>query len=403
MHGEGFAVHLLDLDRFKEVNDSLGHAIGDSLLFEVASRLRNCAGPEDVVARLGGDEFTVLQPLSPAGAEDATRLASKLMHAIAKPFDIDGHHLAIETSIGIVLAPDHGLQPDELLKKADLALYSAKAGGRNGWRLFEGDMEGEARTRLELAMDLRTSINRDEFELHYQPVVSLADESWIGAEALVRWRHPQRGLVSPAAFIPLAEDTGMIVALGEWVLNRACRDAAAWPSHLSIAVNLSPVQIRNGNLVEVVKRALASSGLAAGRLELEVTESVLLEHNAQNVKVLRELQELGISIVLDDFGVGYSSMSYLLSFPFNKIKIDRTFVAELPRRQDCAAIVSAVSGLARSLNIETTAEGVETAEQALLLRAAGCTLAQGYLFGRPCANSALDFPATGVSRRLIAG
>ena len=402
-HGDRFAVHLLDLDRFKEVNDSLGHAIGDSLLFEVASRLRGCAGPDDVVARLGGDEFIVLQPLGEAGAGDATRLAKSIMHSIVKPFDIDGHHLAIETSIGIVLAPDHGLEADELLKKADLALYSAKAGGRNGWRLFEHDMEGEARTRLELAMDLRTSINRDEFELHYQPVVSLADERWVGAEALVRWRHPQRGLVSPAAFIPLAEDTGMIVALGEWVLDRACRDAAAWPSHLSVAVNLSPVQIRNGNLVEVVKRALASSGLAASRLELEVTESVLLEHNAQNVKVLRELQELGISIVLDDFGVGYSSMSYLLSFPFNKIKIDRTFVAELPRRQDCAAIVSAVSGLARSLNIETTAEGVETAEQALLLRAAGCTLAQGYLFGRPCANSALDFPATGVSRRLIAG
>jgi diguanylate cyclase (GGDEF)-like protein len=389
--GDRFAIHLLDLDRFKEVNDSLGHAVGDSLLMEVAARLRACIGPQDVVARLGGDEFTVLQALGSGGASDAGALAAEVLKVVSRPFEIEGHHLTIETSIGLVLAPDHGLKADELLKKADLALYRAKSDGRNDWRMFERDMEQEARARLALAMDLRESIARGEFELYYQPVVTVAGEIATGAEALLRWRSPARGLVSPGDFIPLAEDTGLIIPLGEWVLRRACEDAAAWPEHLRVAVNLSAVQIRSGRLAELVKRTLAETGLAANRLELEVTESVLLQHNDDNLRVLSELQSLGIAIVLDDFGTGYSSMSYLLRFPFDKIKIDRSFVAEMPRRDDCAAIVNAATGLARSLGIDVTAEGVETAEQLALLRTVGCTLAQGYLFGRPCPKSELVF------------
>ena len=384
--GKRFAVHLLDLDRFKEVNDSLGHAAGDALLFEIASRLRAGVGPDDVVARLGGDEFTVLQFIGETGADDAIALARKLLRVISEPFDIDGHHLAIETSIGLSIAPDHGLVANELLKRADLALYRAKSDGRNGLSVFEADMEQEADARLALAMNLRNAVAREEFELHYQPVVSIATETVVGAEALVRWRDGQHGLVPPGQFIPLAEDTGLIIPLGEWVLRRACRDAATWPSDVRIAVNLSPVQIRSGNFVDVVKRTLAQSGLPARRLELEVTESVLLQNNEHSLQVLHELRELGVAIVLDDFGTGYSSLSYLLSFPFDKIKIDRKFVAELPRRSDCAAIVSAVSGLARNLDVVTTAEGVETVEQLMLLRAAGCTLAQGYLFGYPSAT-----------------
>jgi diguanylate cyclase (GGDEF)-like protein len=389
--GQRFAVHLLDLDRFKEVNDSLGHAIGDALLFEIASRLSDSVGRGDVVARLGGDEFTVLQSVGASGSDDAILLANRIRQIIAKPFDIDGHHLTIETSIGIALAPDHGLAAHELLKKADLALYQTKADGRNGWRLFESDMEQMANERLTMAMALRESIEREEFELRYQPVVSVMNEDVVGVEALLRWRNPQGGLVGPGSFIPLAEDTGLIIPLGEWALRRACRDAVGWPPHVRLAVNLSPVQIRAGDMVDTVKRALADSGLAPDRLELEVTESVLLQHNEQNLTVLHELQNLGIAIVLDDFGTGYSSLSYLLSFPFDKIKIDRAFVGELALRSDCAAIVSAVSGLARSLNIVTTAEGVETAEQFTLLRVAGCTLAQGFLFGQPCPNAVLEF------------
>ncbi|AMN38688.1 bifunctional diguanylate cyclase/phosphodiesterase [Rhodoplanes sp. Z2-YC6860] len=387
--GKRFAVHLLDLDRFKEVNDSLGHAAGDALLFEIASRLRSGVGPDDVVARLGGDEFTVLQFIDETGADDAIALANKILHVISEPFDIEGHHLTIETSIGLSLAPDHGLVANELLKRADLALYRAKADGRNGLRVFEPDMEQEADTRLALAISLRNAVTHEEFELHYQPVVSIATEAVVGAEALVRWRNGDHGLVPPDQFIPLAEDTGLIIPLGEWVLRRACQEAATWPSEVRIAVNLSPVQIRSGDFVDLVKRTLAQSGLPARRLELEVTESVLLQNNEQSLQVLHQLRELGIAIVLDDFGTGYSSLSYLLSFPFDKIKIDRKFVAELPRRNDCAAIVGAVSGLARSLDVVTTAEGVETTEQLMLLRAAGCTLAQGYLFGRP--GAALQF------------
>ena len=399
-----FAVHLLDLDQFKEVNDSLGHAVGDSLLKEVAQRLLACVGPNDIVARLGGDEFTILQPVGGSGANDAMPLAEKILQVIAQPFEVEGHHLTVETSIGVALAPNQGLDADELLKKADLALYRAKSDGRNGWRLFESEMEHQARSRLTLAMDLREAVARQEFELHYQPVVSIADGLTVGAEALVRWRHPRRGTVSPADFIPLAEDTGLIIPLGEWVLRRACADAAGWPSQVKVAVNLSPVQFRAGNLVDLIKSALWESRLPANRLEIEVTESVLLHHNEENLRVMHELQALGIAIALDDFGTGYSSMSYLLSFPFNKIKIDREFVADLPRRRECAAIVSAVAGLARMLNIAVTAEGIETSEQLTLVQAAGCGLGQGYLFGRPVPMSELKFDRMpNFSNRSVAG
>ena len=401
LNGGRFAVHLLDLDRFKEVNDSLGHAVGDALLRDVAQRLQTCVGPNDVVARLGGDEFAVLQnlgPKVPGQIDDNTAIpmAKTLLEAVARPFVVDGHHLTAETSIGLALTPDHGVEATELLKKADLALYRAKSSGRNGWCLFEGEMELKARARHDLSIDLREAMQRQDFEIHYQPFVSVISGATVGVEALIRWRHPRRGMVRPDDFIPLAEDTGLIIPIGEWVLRTACADAENWPPHLTVAVNLSAVQFRAGNLVDVVKSALADSNLPPQRLELEVTESVLLEHNEDNLQVMRELQAHGVSVVLDDFGTGYSSMSYLQRFRFNKIKIDRTFVGDLAHRDDSAAIVSAVTGLARSLDIATTAEGVETVEQLALLRAAGCSLAQGYLFSRPVPKSELDF--SGASR-----
>jgi len=389
--GGHFAIHLLDLDRFKDVNDSLGHAVGDVLLYEVASRVRDCVGRNDVVARLGGDEFAVLQTCgSDSRVDEVTSLATKLLRAIARPFSISSHQLMIETSIGVSIAPAHGLDGDELLKKADLALYRAKSEGRNLSRLFEDTMERDAQSRLALAMDLRNAVVDEQFELHYQPVFASVGETLVGFEALVRWKSPEGSLVSPQQFIPLAEETGIIIPLGRWILQQACIDAAGWPSQLRVAVNLSPVQFRRGDLVDCVRQVLSVSGLAANRLELEITETVLLGNNAENLQVLHQLRKLGIAIVLDDFGTGYSSMSYLLSFPFDKIKIDRKFVADLTHRNDCAAIVNAVSGLARSLNIATTAEGVETEEQLVLLRAAGCTFVQGFFLGRPSPKSELS-------------
>ncbi len=402
--GGFFAVYLLDLDRFKEVNDSLGHAVGDSLLREVATRVQGCVGCNDVVARLGGDEFAVLQIIAAVDISEVMQLVTKLLQTVAQPFYIASHQLTIETSIGVALAPLHGLNGDELLKKADLALYRAKSDGRNRWRLFENEMERHAQSRLTLAMDLRNAVHNEEFELHYQPVFESVSETMVGVEALVRWKNAKRGLVGPQEFIPLAEETGLIVPLGQWILQQACRDAAGWPSHLTVAVNLSPVQFRSGDLVDRVKQALAVSGLPPQRLELEITESVLLGNNVENLEVLHRMRNLGIAIVLDDFGTGYSSMSYLLSFPFDKIKIDRKFVSEVARRNDCAAIVNAVTGLARSLDIATTAEGIETPEQLVLLRAAGCTYAQGYLFGTPRPKSELQFqPALKFVDEVSAG
>ncbi len=389
--GEKFTVFMFDLDLFKAVNDSLGHPIGDALLKAVADRLRSCTRETDTVARLGGDEFALVQIAEGNQRENAIILANKMLEAISAPYEIEGHHIVIGTSIGIVLAPDDSTEADGLLKNADLALYRAKAEGRNGFRLFDMAMDAEARARHELQVDLRNAIAHEEFELHYQTVFAAGTREPCGAEALVRWRHPQRGMVHPGEFIAIAEEVGMIVPLGEWILRKACSDAANWPDHIKVAVNLSPAQFRNCNLMEMVTDVLMESGLAPERLELEITESVLLQKSANNLTMLHQFKSLGISVVLDDFGTGYSSLSYLRMFPFDKIKIDRSFVSELSNRADCAAIVCAITGLGRGLNILTTAEGVETEEQLDLLRAAGVDQLQGYLLARPKPLQDVDF------------
>jgi diguanylate cyclase (GGDEF)-like protein len=390
-----FAIHLLDLDRFKEVNDTLGHVTGDKLLKAVALRLTFAVGGNDLVARLGGDEFAVLQNLDDDISNGSvTDLAERLLATIREPFEIDGQQITIETSDGIALMPEHGLEAERLLKNADLALYKAKSEGRNTFRVFEASLEHEAQTRRATETDLRAAIAHGEFELHYQPIMDLASGQTAAVEALVRWKHPERGLVAPDEFIPIAEDTGLIAQLGEWVLRKACEDAATWPEHIKIAVNLSPIQFRRRDLVDTISDALDKSGLASERLELEITESVLLQEDENNLTILHQLRALGISIVLDDFGTGYSSFSYLQRFPFDKIKIDRSFVANLTTRPDCAAIVCAITGLAKSLDIRTTAEGVETQEQLELLRAAGCTQVQGFLLGFPCPESMLVIDET---------
>jgi len=391
--GRGFVIFLLDLDEFKTVNDSLGHPVGDALLKAIADRLRLSTRETDVVARLGGDEFAILQTADGDQREAAVVLATRIRDAITAPYDLDGHKIVIGTSIGIALAPDDGADADQLLKNADLALYSAKSDGRDGYRFFESTMEANARARHALELDLRNAIGRHEFELHYQPVVDIDTRATCGMEALVRWNHPLHGIVLPDHFIPLAEEIGLIAPLGDWILQQACADATKWPAHLRIAVNLSPAQFRKGNLIDTVTRALADGGISPERLELEVTESVLLQKNAENLAQLHQLKALGVSIVLDDFGTGYSSLTYLNMFPFDIIKIDKSFVAELPTRANSAAIVCAVIGLGRSLNIATTAEGVETEEQLELLRAAGCRHAQGFLFSLPLPAAELTFTA----------
>ncbi|MGP0090076.1 MAG: EAL domain-containing protein [Xanthobacteraceae bacterium] len=396
-HGEGFCVFVFDIDLFKSVNDSLGHPIGDALLKAVAQRLRSTVRGCDTVARLGGDEFAILQMVETDQREDAIVLANRLLETIGSPYSIEGHQIVIGVSIGIASAPADGMEGAQLFKHADLALYRAKSEGRNSYRFFAAEMDGEARLRRSMEVDLRTALSRDalgsheEFELHYQDVRTIATKKVCGAEALLRWRHPEHGLIFPDKFIPIAEEIGLIVPLGEWVIRKACAEAATWPEDMRISVNLSSVQFRTGNLIDIVTGALVDSGLAPERLELEITESVLLQKQAGILGILQQLKSLGVGIVLDDFGTGYSSLSYLRMFPFDKVKIDKSFVAEMATRADCAAIVCAITSLGRSLNIDTTAEGVETQEQFELLRAAGCTEVQGYLFSRPRPASELDF------------
>jgi len=379
---QSLAVLYLDLDRFKSVNDTLGHPIGDALLCAVTERLMALRRSEDIVARLGGDEFAILQ-VGASQPTAATSLATRIIEALADPFDIEGHQIIIGTSVGVAIAGTDGKEPDQLLRNADMALYRAKADGRGTYHFFQAEMDAQMQARRVLELDLRKALTNEEFELYYQPLIDIATGMISGFEALIRWKHPTRGLVSPAEFIPLAEEIGLIVPLGAWVLRQACSEAAGWDRNLSVAVNLSPAQFRNRTLVLSVASALGMSGLAAGRLELEITETVLLEDTAIVMEALLELRELGIHISMDDFGTGYSSLSYLRSYPFDKIKIDRSFVGELGKKSDCVAIIRAVTGLGDSLGMTTTAEGVETNEQLEILRAEGCTQVQGYLFSPP--------------------
>jgi len=379
------AVLYLDLDHFKSVNDTLGHQIGDELLKTVAARLRNCVGEVDTVARVGGDEFAIIQ----TGIEqpnDAAVLARRICEAVKGPCELHGHAVIAETSIGIALAPGDGTDPTELLKNADMALYRAKADGRGTYRFFEPEMDARMKTRRTLELALRVALANGEFELHYQPLVNLEDRRITCCEALIRWNHPERGLIPPAEFIPIAEEIGLIVPLGEWVLRQACADAMQWPADIKVAVNLSPIQVMNQNLVAVVVGALAAAGLPASRLEVEITESVLMQNSEATLATLHRLRELGVKISMDDFGTGYSSLSYLRSFPFDKIKIDRCFISGLATGDDSVAIVLAIAGLAKHLGIATTAEGVETKQQLQQVRALGCSEMQGFLFSAPRRN-----------------
>ena len=378
-----FAVLFIDLDDFKNINDDLGHPAGDMLLKMVAQRLQKCVRSEDVICRLGGDEFAILQ-ISSAHTAQVAAQAQRVIETLSEPYVLDGHRAMVSASIGIAMARPPAANADQLLKNADMALYRAKSEGRATYRFFSAEMHSEFQARLTLETDLREALNRREFELFYQPIFNLASNRVTGFEALLRWQCPTQGLISPAKFIPIAEELGLIIPIGDWVLEQACHDAALWPSDLKVAVNLSPVQFRDGtDMVSGVERALQNSGLSPNRLELEVTESVLLHGSEKVVATLRRLRSMGVSTSLDDFGTGYSSLSYLRSFPFDKIKIDQSFVREMGTRPDCHAIVSSIVSLASTLCIATTAEGVETREQLDQLRQAGCTEAQGFYFDRP--------------------
>ena len=377
--GGKLAVLYIDIDEFKSVNDSLGHPIGDELLKAVAARLARCVRETDIVARLGGDEFAIVQ-IAVEHSTDVTDLVARIYQAIREPYECLGHQLAADASIGIALAPQDGTDLDQLLKNADLAMYGAKAEGRRTYRFFEPEMDARVKARRTLELDLRQAIAEGGFELNYQPLVSLHDNNVTGCEALLRWRHPARGMISPAEFIPVAEDTGLINQLGEWVLTAACAEAAAWPDHVRLAVNVSPVQFRSQTLALQVAAALAASGLPASRLELEITEAVLIRDDDAALAILHQLRAVGVRIALDDFGTGYSSLSYLQRFPFDKIKIDRCFITDIAKPGGSSSIVQAVVNIAAARSMTTTAEGVETQQQLDMLRTLGCTEMQGYLF-----------------------
>ncbi len=386
-HGQSFTVFLLDLDKFKNVNDTLGHPAGDELLRQTAQRLKSALREIDVLARLGGDEFAIIQSGEEKPHKGAARLATRILEIFAEPYSIDGNVLSVSTSIGIALAPENVDKSTEMLKLADIALYAAKAAGRNGFAFFDAAMLTAIDSRRQLEDELRVAVSRGGFELYYQALIDTNTRRQVGFEALVRWRHPTRGLILPNDFIPLAEETGLIVPLGAWILKRACADATKWPSHIKVAVNLSPVQLAQPNLLQTVLGALGESSLSAKRLELEITETALFKNDVDSFNSIRQLKRVGVSIVLDDFGTGYSSLSYLTMIPFDKIKIDRSFTINMAKRADCAAIVAAVLAIGRNLKTETVAEGVETEEQFRALRAVGVTFVQGYLFGRPCPAS----------------
>jgi len=392
--GETVALLCLDLDRFKPVNDTYGHGTGDSLLKQVAQRLRECVRETDVVARVGGDEFAVVQR-GAAPPEGAARVAARIVEVLNQPFDVDGHVVHIGASVGIALAPGDGTDGETLMRHADMALYQAKSDGRAQMRFFEAGMNERIDARRGLENDIRQALADRQFELAYQPRFDLRDGRLVGVEALLRWHHPQRGNVPPSDLIPLAEETALIVPIGQWVLEQACQDAQAWPMHLTVAVNVSPVQFARGAVVRDVNRALAQTGLPARRLELEITESAIFKDPAAALAALHELRGSGVRIALDDFGTGYSSLSHLRSFPFDHLKIDRSFVRDVVDREDLRAIVRSVTTLAEGLGMQTTAEGVETAEQLDAVRALGCSAVQGYHLGRP-------MPAAQIGRLIDA-
>jgi len=394
--GERVAVHYIDIDEFKSVNDSLGHLIGDELLKYVAVSLGQCVGDSGFVARLGGDEFAIVQTAVKT-PDDVTDLLNDIFNAIREPYDCLGHQVTTDASIGVALAPDHGVDLEQILKNADMAMYAAKSAGRRTYRFFEPDMDAEVKARRRLESDLRQAISGGKLEVYYQPCLSLQSNEITGCEALVRWRHPERGMVSPAEFIPIAEETGLVNQLGEWVLTTACREAATWPSDIKLAVNVSPVQFKSGTLALKIMAALAASGLPASRLELEITEAVLIRDDETALAILHQLRAIGVRIALDDFGTGYSSLSYLQRFPFDKIKIDRCFVNDIGEPGGSSSIVQAVVNIAAARNMTTTAEGVETEEQQRLLRMLGCSEMQGYLFSpaKPAAELKHLFAAHG--------
>jgi len=380
--GERLSVLYIDLDHLKRINDTLGHPIGDKLLKGVARRLLSCVRDIDTVARLSGDEFAVVQS-SVDQPSQAAALALRVREAIRAPFDLDGHQVVVDTSIGISIAPDDGTELEELLKAADIALYEAKNTGRGTYCFFEANMNERMQARGKLEHDLRSALANGEFELFYQPIVNLLNNKISAFEALLRWHHPERGLISPAEFISVAEDMGLIIPLGEWVLSTACAEAATWPSGINVSINVSPLQLTNNNLINVIARAISSAGISASRLEIEITESVFFEKTFANISTMKQLHEFGVRLVIDDFGTGYSSLGYLLSFPFSKIKIDRRFITGLSDNKESRAIVRALANLARDLGMIVTAEGVETSQQLEQIRILGCTQMQGYLFSRP--------------------
>lgn len=400
-HADGGALYtvlFLDLDRFKTVNDTFGHAVGDQLLREMAERISTTVSPRDAVSRFGGDEFVILH-ICDAASESATGLAGRLVDKISQSCVIEGHQLAVGISIGIASPCAIDEPAEQTIANADIAMYRAKREGGDRVRSFDLEMAETARRRLELEHDLRFALKRGQLNILYQPIVQLSDHTISGFEALLRWNHPKRGTVSPAEFIPIAEETGLIIQIGEWVLREACTTAMKWPSDIKVAVNLSAVQFQRGQLISTVMSALATSGLAANRLELEITETLLLTDPERTIAMFRQLREVGVQIAMDDFGTGYSSLSYLKEFEFDKIKIDQSFVRSMATEESSRAIVNSVSQLARTLGIMTTAEGVETEDQLQLVRAKGIGQVQGFFFGRPIAQEQIDETISILSRR----
>ncbi len=399
-HGQLLAVFGLDLDRFKDVNDTMGHATGDALLAEVAARLKKSVREADLVGRLGGDEFAIVAE-DISAPEDAMRLARRVCTALGEPYHVNGHELATSVSIGIAIGPVDGEPADGLLKNADLALYRAKEDGRNTFRFFEPAMDAALQKRRRLEADLRTALRKNQLYLDYQPQFDLSTGKLTGYEALVRWWHPSQGEILPSVFLPIAEETGLIVTLGEWILRTACSYATTWPLDTKLAVNLSPAQFKTQDVYNLVRRILHETGLEPERLELEITESIILQNTEAVLDTLQRLDQLGVSIAMDDFGTGYSSLSYLTRFPVKKIKIDRSFIDTLGTSPQTSAIVSSIVGLGQSLHVTITAEGVETESQAAMLKKWGCDQVQGFYYGKPD-TEVLESADSAKSRPLVA-